>query len=484
MSQRRRPKSRQPILHRPRVQLPKLSRLQVIGFLAICGVLYWLIATTTLVDALATSNPDLALRLNPKNPQALISKAENLRRRWLDEVTSSPTTNQTPSSLPEPLTSTAPPPALAPLPGEASVASSDGADREHLRQQIRSLALRALESDRLNATAYRLLGETSDDIATTREMMKAAVVRARRESVAVFWLLNDAVQQKNSTEIIRYSEILLRTRPELTRYVHGVLGSLGTDVKSRPELVEWLAVDRNAKLRDRFLINIPAWVQDARTPMDVIQDLSKRGLSPSSEQLYPYLNLLVQKDLVEFAYYSWLQHLGPERMSRVGNVYNAGFEEDTSGLPFDWQIAPTRNATVEIRRRDDDPGRALYLRFGGGSASVKGLSQTLLVGPGSYSLTFDYKIDIVAKRGLRWRLTCLYGKRQVLHESEMLSGRSREWKTLSATFEIPASPDCRAQTLSLVHDSRSASEQLISGDAWFDNLGLKVTQVTAPPAAN
>jgi hypothetical protein len=79
----------------------------------------------------------------------------------------------------------------------------------------------------------------------------------------------------------------------------------------------------------------------------------------------------------------------------------------------------------------------------------------------------------VAKRGLRWELRCSGGARQKLAETDMLLGQSQQWRVFSLEVDIPEANDCVGQTLHLFHDSRSASEEFISGEVWFAGLHLE-----------
>ncbi|MBL8566241.1 MAG: hypothetical protein JNM89_11040 [Hyphomicrobiaceae bacterium] len=429
--------------------------MKMLAFLALCSPLLGLIATTTLPDAIAPTNPDLALRLSPNHPKALLVKAEALRAKLLALSKSESADGST----------------------QPKSGTDHNTERLTLRTEIRALAHRAAQHDPLNSRAFLLLAETSDDIAETRALMKAAVARSRRESVAAFWLLNDAFQRGDTEATLANAEILMRSRPELNAYVLGYLGQLGETDDQRKLLVAWLAEPRNQKLRRTILMALPSYVRDAQTPQKIMSELATAGLVPSADELKPYLGLLAQKGHIELAYYTWLKHLGSEGMKRAGNIYNSGFEEDASGLPFDWQIAPPRNATVEIRRREDGQGRALQLRFGAGRLDNLRLSQVMLISPGVYSFAWLYKGDISAKRGLRWQLTCFYPPHDRLLETEMMLGRQTEWSRMEARVTVPDRPNCRAQTLVLVHDARSSSEQLITGEAWFDDLKLS----PAPP---
>lgn len=497
-----------------RLELPsvRISWRALLGIAAASALPWALIATTTLPDALFARRPELALKLSPNHPDALVAKAEQVRNELARadpasvaaELKRAVSTEQPADRPPrdgaangtEPATlddsetaprprqrRTGPPSAEKTPPPPAAAPAAASAPPEALRQRIRELAQRALAVDPLNARAYRLLGEAGQDSDTTRMMMTAAVQRARRETIAPFWLLNDASQRGDTRAVLENAEILLRTRPALGVYVVAYLLKLGADAEQRRQLVAWLVEPRNVSMRRMFLTTLPRSATEARTPLDIIQDLDAIGAPPSTDDLKPFIELLVRKDLVEVGYYIWLQHLGEEKMRRAGNIFNAGFEDDSSGLPFDWQIATSGNATAEIRRRDDGDGRALQLRFGVGRSELPRLTQVILLAPGDYDFSFDYRVELRAKRGLRWRLHCLYAKRKLLYETEMLLGDDAQWRKLAARLTVPKDPECRAQVLSVIHDARSASEQLISGEAWFDNLSLISATIPVPAAA-
>jgi hypothetical protein len=53
----------------------------------------------------------------------------------------------------------------------------------------------------------------------------------------------------------------------------------------------------------------------------------------------------------------------------------------------------------------------------------------------------------------------------------MILGSFAEWRSFEFPIAVPDS-GCSAQSLQLTLAARSASEQLISGEIWFDELSL------------
>ena len=55
----------------------------------------------------------------------------------------------------------------------------------------------------------------------------------------------------------------------------------------------------------------------------------------------------------------------------------------------------------------------------------------------------------------------------------MIMGEAEEWRAFALEAEVSETEDCHGQTLRLFHDSRTASEKLISGEVWFSSLRLE-----------
>lgn len=438
----------------------RASLLAAIGL-----VLVSLIVTKSLPFVLAPTNPDLALALNPNNPAALIAKAERLRNELLaaskipQEVRSSKVSSadaQTIDKLPR---------------ADGKDVEDTPGDVDRLRLEIRRLALRTIANDPLNAEAFRLWAETITDYGETRSLMVEAARRSRRDSVALFWLLNDSYYRKDFAAALDYSDLLLRTHPELSSFVFSYLARIAEEPGGAERLVPALA--EGPSWRVSFFNALPDHIKQTGTPLKLMAALKESGKPPSNKELAPYLAFLLRKNAVAEAYNAWLQFLPAGELDTLGLLTNAKFEREPSGLSFDWRIARGLNAVAEFAPLGTERARALHVSFAHGRVQFPEVSQIVLLPAGKYRLTGKLKGSIVGKRGLRWQLRCLGGPRKVLGETEMLMGKSNEWRIFELEAEVVQADDCRGQELRLFHDSRSASEELLDGEAWFADLHLE-----------
>lgn len=447
------------------------SRSVLVGVLSLVSL--WLVLTKSLPYALATRRPDAALALNPNNPVALLAKAEERRAKLvalssfgLEKVKGTQDDargerSDTLSSLPE-----------------AKEGGDDG-ERESLRAEIRDLALRALANDPLNARAIRSLGEVTNGAEQVRLLMQMAFEHSRRESVAAFWLLNDSFYRKDFKDALHYADALLRTRPELGTYIYGYLSRLAADPQGRSLLVDRLASE--PAWRNQFFQVFPRTSTDIDAPLLVMIALREAGKPVSDKELAPYLNFLIGANRIDAAYNAWLQFLPPAQLGKIELLTNGRFESKPSGLPFDWTIAPGRNAGADfVPLGKNSAANALHIKFGDGRVQFPQISQVLFLPPGRYRLEGKLRGAISGKRGLRWQIRCASGSQRILGETEMLLGQSEQWRIFAFEAEAPQLSECSGEILRLIHDSRSASEELLSGEVWFSDLRLAhVLPVTA-----
>jgi len=410
--------------------------------------------------------------LNPNNPAALIAKAENIRGQLLKFTAAREqgesegaliSKGDTISQLPE---------------AEGGSIQQPKGERDALRREIRHLAVRALTNDPLNAKAYRLLAETTDDPDHVRILMREAAKRSRHESIAQFWLLNDSTYQKDYGSALGYADLLLRTRPDLSPYVFAYLAFIAEDPAGFPLLVEKLA--EGPTWRVAFFDALPRNAKQTDTPLRLMIALRGSAKPIVTKEIAPYLNALISRNLVDAAYNAWLQFLPKSELDGLGLLTHANFEQDPSGLAFDWQIGRGVNAISEFVPVGSDGERALHVSFGTGRVQFPEVSQNVLLPAGRYRLEGKLRGWINAKRGLRWRLSCASGSRPVLGETDMLMGQSEQWRIFSLEADVPQTEECRGQILRFFHDSRSASEELITGEAWVAGLRLERIPDAAP----
>jgi hypothetical protein len=152
----------------------------------------------------------------------------------------------------------------------------------------------------------------------------------------------------------------------------------------------------------------------------------------------------------------------------LGLLFNGGFATVPSGLPFDWAITPGNGVTMEIAPAPGG-GRALAIAFQQGRVDFRGMSQLLVLTPGTYQFSGRYTGEVMGQRGLKWRVTCAGGT--AIGESGMVAGRASTWKSIEFDFTVPDA-DCPAQYLRLDLDARMSSEQFVSGIIWFADLGV------------
>jgi hypothetical protein len=414
---------------------PKLIRTML--FVTVGAVLAWEVTSRTLAAYLANVAPEQTIVVRAHQPNALL----NLADRKLGEFSAS---------------------------GQIAISPSGPADRG-VTGQIRAMASTALLSDPLNARALRILGQLADlsrDQVHAWKLMEASARHSMNESTAVAWMIDKSFEKGDYQTALQYADVLLRTRPQLIRYVMPTLASIAEDRNAGGALRELLA--DNPPWRPQFFGALPNNITDARTPLELLLAVKESLNPPNANDLRGYLDFLIGRKFYALAYYAWLQFLPPEQLSSLGLLFNGRFETALSGLPFDWAVAPGNGVTIDIAAAPGG-GRALAIAFQQGRVDFRGVRQFLVLAPGKYQFSGRYTGELMGQRGLKWRVTCAGGA--AIGESSMVVGRASTWKSFEFGFEVPG-VDCPAQYLHLDLDARMRSEQFVSGTIWFADLEL------------
>lgn len=466
MKQKRRRKPRRASWDSVRIVLaPIIAHPGRFALLSAFGLfLFWVVLAKSLPYAVARLSPDTALLLSPNNPAALMAKAERIRDKLL-KASTPPSAAASQDAKASTLNT------IAKLPEDKSGGFRDPSERDALRREVRRLAARTIEVDPLNAEAFRLMGEMVDDRDQVRIFMQEATKRSRHEALALVWLLNDSVQRRDFSVALDQADILMRTSLQASDYVMKHLALIAEDPNGLPLLAEALA--KGPPWRQSFFAALPETMKRIQTPLELMMALKQSAKPCVYKEVAPYLDALIAKNAVEFAYNVFLQFLPPSELDHLDLIMHANFERDPTGLPFDWRITRGVNATNEFVPVGIGGERALHFVFGYGRIQFPEVSQIVLLAPGRYRLEGKLRGSVVGKRGLRWRLRCAGGAGEVLGETDMLLGESMEWRIFSLQAQVPQAEDCRAQKLWLFHDSRSASEEFLSGEAWFASLQIQ-----------
>jgi hypothetical protein len=459
------------------------SRLR--GFiLGLFGIgLAWLVVSHSLIAYLAEAAPDLALVLSPDNATALTAVAD--RKLNLEDISGgekpplATTEKDQRVRLPSFARRGSSGMVAGPSPGDVERDPTgkplerlpSNASDPALREEVRRMAERALAQEPYNSRALRILGQLADaenDDAAAKRLMEMAVRHSLRETAAVYWLMQEASDRKDFAETVRYADMLLRTRPQFMPQVVPVLAQIAENPAAVTALKKVL-VD-NPPWRSQFFHALLGAVTDARTPLELLLSVKDTDNPPTVTDLREYVTLLMRNNLVELAYYAWLQFLPHSQLSRMGLLFNGSFESEPSGMPFDWIIGQGSTVTVDFARRPDNRRRALQLEFGQGRADFRGVAQVVLLGPGSYVLKGQYMGHLMGRRGLEWQITCL-GAQEPLATTPMALGQIEEWTDFEIPFTVPDA-DCRAQEVRLWLDARPGPEQLVTGTLWYDNMQI------------
>ncbi len=353
------------------------------------------------------------------------------------------------------------------------------ADEKAASGEIRALAAAVLAKDPLNARAYRMLGQVAskegNDVAAER-FMKEAVKRSMRETIAVHWLMRRAIDTGDYAAAAEHLDLILRTFPQVRDAVLPSFGQVAEAPEGSAAIKTILA--RNPMWRKAVLSALPTVVSDARTPLALLMHLKGTPYPPTPAEIKDYLAFLLSKKFYDLAYDTWLQFLPDEQLGAAGNVFNGRFEFPFSGLAFDWNIAARSGVTVDVVPFQETTGgtgskdgRALSVEFNSGQVDFPGVSQTVMVRPGSYEFKGRFKGTLVGRRGLKWSVVCLDKPAAKIGESAMILSGSSTWQAFSFPFSVEAN-ECGAQMIKLELDARSASERLVSGTMLFADIEI------------
>ena len=442
---------------------------------ALALALTWLVVSTSCADYLARSSPALASWFHWQAAGARLALAERsleTYQRVAAAKPQDPTDNQAPPAA-EAAADPAKASADAIAPAKSGVQRAPSALEgvpAGVRGEIVDEILRVVRYDPLNSRALRLLGQIRDaegDDAAAQVLMQAAAHLSLRETPAVIWLFQNAQSRKDHAAMVRYLDVLFRTRLEALPFAEWQLTQMAESPDANAVVKDVLA--QNPSWRRRYFADIGSFVSDARTPLDLMLSLRETPAPATADERRFYLDFLVGKGFYELAYYSWLQFLDPSELSSVGFLSNGSFERPLTRTPFDWTVESGSGATVDVVPRLDAPGQhALSVEFTHGRVDFRGVRQYAMLAPGSYTFAGVHSGRLRGRRGLVWRVSCAKSGTHIAESAALMDG-GRSWKPFSFEFTVPES-ECKVQRVELGLAARSASETMVTGEMQFDDI--------------
>ncbi|TXK65607.1 hypothetical protein [Alkalisalibacterium limincola] len=362
------------------------------------------------------------------------------------------------------------------LGSDAQVASARAALAAGQLDAAQAGARAALGQDPTSVDALVVLAEVAiarDDLEAAQALHGEAARRSQRAVTSHAWLASRLGGQGDVAGALHHVDVLLRGHFNLRDSLYPALAQLLDSAAGVEALAGRLAeapawrlgflshVGRDADTRSEAVLALYSALEHTPNP-------------PTLQERQPLLQRLVGEGRYRQAWLMFVATLDGPGIAELGNVFNGGFELDSSGLPFDWQFGRVAGAVIEQVQAVDDDGersRRLRIEFLNRRVPFNHVGQLLLLDPGEYRLEGRVRLESLANpRGLQWVIHCAPAPGTELLRSERFSG-TRAWGRFGEEFSVPAE-GCEAQWLRLQIPARIDSERQVSGRAWFDAIAI------------
>ena len=405
-------------------RLSRSPALQLLGLTVILLVAAWRMLSLGMADFFALNQPEHALEWRKDHPRALFRAGE-----------------------------------------KADLAGDDA--------QAIEMSRRALAANPLEGRAYRVLGRVAErqgDRAGAVSYFREAVRLSPRDIPTHVWLEGYYLSVGQPVEALRHIDMLLRIEPEKNWRQYTLLQKLSAFPPAHVALAAALA--KRPAWREGLMARIcPSELGSSALVAPLMNRVREQPGGLSEQELKVWLPCLEHDGRWGEAYLTWVSSLPPRQRLKLTNIFNGGFEDEPSGVGFDWVIGSDPSFQVERLDTEGAVGKsALRITFPEGKVQFNHVSQWLVLGPGSYTLGGRYRAEgLRSEQGLVWDLRCAEGNRE-LAKSPSVSGLTT-WKRFDVPFEVPVR-GCQGQRLQLTLPSDSGTAQRVGGRAWFDDLKI------------
>jgi tetratricopeptide (TPR) repeat protein len=384
-------------------------------------LLGWLIVRNAMVDQLVSSNPEAALRIDPRNARALVAAAE------LDMA--------------------------------AKPARLDQAEAQ--------LKL-AAEVAPLEAEVFSDLAQIASargDSARADKLFTLAAQRSRRVLAPEIWRLNRAAMTKDYDTAWNALDAILRTQPgDVGAAVIQSVAGLASTPAAQASLVRLLA--SKPPWRTGFLTALSQSSSTIEVPVRLLALLEHTAAPPSDDEVRAVTQGLIALGDYPRAFNGWVQLLPAKRLGALGNIYNGRFASDGGDVAFNWTVAPDAQGLASLGAGEDGTG----LRATPVDRAAPFVRELLVLPEGRYDLKGKVRVaDATSPQdeGLVWSLRCAEGG-QVVARSNPLKAADG-WSSFSFGFVVPPSR-CQGQWLELTRPGSLASSD--GAPVWFNEFSI------------
>lgn len=188
-----------------------------------------------------------------------------------------------------------------------------------------------------------------------------------------------------------------------------------------------------------------------------------------------YIDFLLKNHEYETAMQAWTRQLGGRQGDyRFANeLFNGGFEAETTGTTFDWKIGQVSGAEVGRDASIAQQGHgSLRVHFDGKeNLAYNHIAQRTVVGPGNYQFEAWVRTEeISTDQGIGWRIFDVESPSRLNVEIGNQVGTG-DWTKVEKTFSVPA--ETRLVEIQLIRRRSLKFDNKVSGTAWIDGVSLR-----------
>jgi hypothetical protein len=335
---------------------------------------------------------------------------------------------------------------------------------------LRDLSHRAVKIEPYNPVALRTLGlfaafEKQD--AQADKLFSMAAKFSLRDLFTHAWLFENRLATGRYTEAFSEADILLRQRSTNWDVVVPLLAQRLEDPQVIDPLARMLAT--NPSWRGALLLNLADEKVDLEAGHALLARIAALGSPPTIEDTTLYFRRAARESALPELYRRWLALLPrATRIKASGLLRDGDFAAPDIPPPFGWHLPP-QDGVVAERGESLIPGQssALYISYPG-DRQVTFAEQQLVLSAGRYRLAGRSTTDAELATGqFHWSLRCGRGSMENEIAKQPLSpGIDRPYR-FTLTFDVP--PECIGPKLSLIGGK---SETIESANLWVDALTL------------